>query len=75
MCIRDSYVYWGGGAAGPMAMSTCTTKAVAPKALFPTVGAQDNTTFAVARSGSKLYFATDDGRVYSMDPPAAEACP
>ena len=70
-----NYVYWAGGAAGPMAMSTCTTKTVSPKALFPTVGAQDNTTFAVARSGAKLFFATNDGRVYSMDPPAAEACP
>ncbi len=70
-----NYVYWGGGASGPMAISTCTTRAVAPKALFPTAGAQDNTTYAVARSGTKLYFATNDGRVYSMAPPAAEACP
>jgi len=70
-----NYVYWGGGAAGPMAISTCTTRAVTPKALFPTAGAQDNTTYAVARAGAKLYFATNDGRVYSMDPPAPEACP
>jgi len=75
LAADSNYVYWGGGAAGPMAMSTCTTKPVAPKALFPTAGAQDNTTFAVAKAGAKLYFATNDGRVYSMDPPAAEACP
>ena len=56
-------------------MSTCTTKTVSPKALFPTAGTQDNTTFAVARSGAKLFFATNDGRVYSMDPPSPEACP
>ncbi len=70
-----NYVYWGGGAAGPMAVSTCIARAVTPKALFPTAGAQDNTTYAVARAGTKLYFATNDGRVYSMDPPAAEPCP
>ena len=75
MAADANYVYWAGGAAGPMAMSTCTTKPVAPKALFPSAGAQDNTTFAVAKAGSKLFFATNDGRVYSMDPPAVEACP
>ena len=71
----DAYVYWGGGASGPMAVSTCTRRAVTPKALFPSAGGQNNTTYAVARSGNKLFFATDDGRVYSMDPPAPEPCP
>jgi len=75
LAADDNYVYWGGGAAGPMAISTCTARAVTPKALFPSAGAQDNTTYAVARAGAKLYFATNDGRVYSMDPPAPEACP
>ncbi|MBL9112665.1 MAG: hypothetical protein JNM74_25490 [Myxococcales bacterium] len=73
--VDDAYVYWGGGAQGPMAVSTCTRRAVTPKALFPSAGAQNNTTYAVARSGNKLFFATDDGRVYSMDPPAPEPCP
>jgi hypothetical protein len=75
VAVDDAYVYWGGGASGPMAVSTCTRRAVTPKALFPSAGAQNNTTYAVARSGAKLYFATDDGRVYSMDPPAPEPCP
>ncbi len=75
LAADDNFVYWGGGSMGPMAISTCKTRPVTAKALFPTAGAQDNTTYAVARAGTKLFFATNDGRVYSMDPPAAEPCP
>ncbi|MBK8213802.1 MAG: hypothetical protein IPK71_08630 [Myxococcales bacterium] len=78
LAADKDYVYWGGGVSGPMAISTCTTRTVSPKQLFPStggVGGQNNTTYAVVRSGNKLFFATDDGRVYSMDPPAPEPCP
>jgi hypothetical protein len=78
LAADKDYVYWGGGVSGPMAISTCTTRTVSPKQLFPSTGGaggQNNTTYAVVRSGNKLYFATDDGRVYSMDPPAPEPCP
>lgn len=68
-------VYWGGGPAGPMMMDACVGRTPTPRALFPSKAGQDNTTYAVARSGSKLYFATNDGRVYSMDPPASAPCP
>ena len=74
--VDKDYIYWAGGQAGPIAMSTCRTRPVSPKALaaFAPDGSA-NTTYAVARSGNKLFFATDDGRVYSMDPPAPEPCP
>jgi hypothetical protein len=78
LAADKDYVYWGGGVSGPMAISTCTTRTVSPKQLFPSTGGaggQNNTTYAVVRSGNKLFFATDDGRVYSMDPPAPEPCP
>lgn len=75
LAIDKDYVYWAGGPAGPMAISTCTARTVTPKALFPSGGGLDNTTFAVAAAGTKVYFATNDGRVYSMPAPAPESCP
>lgn len=75
LAIDKDYVYWAGGPAGPMAISTCTARAVTPKALFPSGSGLDNTTFAIAAAGTKVYFATNDGRVYSMPSPAPESCP
>jgi hypothetical protein len=75
LALDSEYIYWAGGPAGPMAISRCTTRTVTPKALFPSGGGLDNTTFAIATAGSKVYFATNDGRVYSMPAPAPESCP
>jgi hypothetical protein len=69
-----AYVYFG-SLGGPMAISTCTTRAVAPKQLAPPQSGETYISYAVARAGNKLYFATDDGRLYDMDPPPPEPCP